>query len=692
MQRPDDGFSLISVSWRVLRIGLACLVIVAAAPALAALPPRLALVIGNAAYPSRLLPSSANDAALVAETLAVAGFEVTAVADADHATLTKAFDAFTAEAKQAGPTATIVVYLAGYGLQRGGENYVVPVDATITRDADVAGAAVRLADLMAPLEALPAIARLFLFDLARDNPFAKVGDMPLAGGLALAVAPKGSLYAFNTQPGAVAPREVSPYGAFARALFEMMLVPGLPLHTLFLKVRLRVGELTNGAAIPWGDDALDPSVTLPPSAAPVAPAPIAVPTDGLSASDAYSFAVAQDTFGGYLDFLRTFPQDRLAPRVRMIAATRREGLIFAAALRADEPRAYWTYMRRYPRGPHFFDVRRRLAALHAPLEPPPRFDIVSFPDLPPPPADELAVFDRSSIAFDDPDWPPIPVPPLSLLAPMSPRLVDGLPPPPVVPAGLLPIPMPMLATPARSPLVVHVSQKFAVRGDMVAQTAFGSGGDTTVTLTQAGSRVSKATMVASKEDPVVITQLGPDDAVLSRTTILSTAQGSTVVQTGPGGGVLTKAVSWTEPTGGRATLIRNGANQIVADIRRNDQGIAIASSGSDLPVVPRYPVAAQSPHATSPVVVPRVPERPALRDTLKTDAPLAASVTPRVSPLPAPAPIPGTPAAPSPRPAPSARTEGPTTVVAPLPVPRPAKPQKGGPGRARAIVKQKHRP
>ena len=53
----------------------------------------------------------------------------------------------------------------------------------------------------------------------------------------------------------------------------------------------------------------------------------------------------------------------MAKRVRAIVAARREAITWRRTYRADTPDAYWSYLRRYPRGPHAADARRRLAIL-----------------------------------------------------------------------------------------------------------------------------------------------------------------------------------------------------------------------------------------------------------------------------------------------------------------------------------------
>ncbi len=135
-------------------------------------------------------------------------------------------------------------------MQLEGENYFVPTDANIARDANVSSEALRLSDYTKPLAALGIKASIVVLDGARANPFAKSGP-PLAGGLALVEPDPGTLIAFNAAPGTVAQNEAGPYSSYAQALAEMMREGGLPVTDLFNRVRLRVNEITKGAQVPW---------------------------------------------------------------------------------------------------------------------------------------------------------------------------------------------------------------------------------------------------------------------------------------------------------------------------------------------------------------------------------------------------------------------------------------------------------
>ena len=150
----------------------------------AAQNPRIALVIGNATYRDAALATTANDAGLVAQTLQAAGFDVVGARDLDGQSLRTAFRDFLDKASAAGPDMQAFVYLAGRGVQYDGDNYFVPVDAQINRDADVPIDALRISDFAHALAQTPGKARIIVLDAARANPYASQGS-PLAPGLAL---------------------------------------------------------------------------------------------------------------------------------------------------------------------------------------------------------------------------------------------------------------------------------------------------------------------------------------------------------------------------------------------------------------------------------------------------------------------------------------------------------------------------
>jgi uncharacterized caspase-like protein len=411
---------------------------------------RIAFVVGNAAYAKAPLATTANDAGLVAQQLQAAGFDVIGARDLDGDTLRKSFHDFVDKA-QADPANTVaMIYLAGYGVQLSGENYFIPVDANITHDTDIPIEGIRISDYTRQLAGLPLKASVIVLDAARQQPFVE-GGQPIASGLALVEPENNMLIAFNAAPGSVAPSEAGPYGIYAQSLAEMIRTGGLSLPEVFDRVRLRVSENSKGAQVPWDAQKIQAQFTFfdrAPDAPPTQGPPDQVaairdkPMRDLGAQDAYTAAIERDTMQGYQDFLAAYPGDPMAGRIHAILAARREAITWRRTYLTDTPAAYWSYLRRYPRGWHAADARRRLDILTAPLEPPPSFAMIDY-DVGPPPPDEAIYVDRPVFYFGDPEWGfgPPPPPPAFFLGPPPPDFVVLTP--PFAPIGLFILPQPV---------------------------------------------------------------------------------------------------------------------------------------------------------------------------------------------------------------------------------------------------------
>ncbi|WP_375314426.1 caspase family protein [Bradyrhizobium sp. A5] len=411
---------------------------------------RIALVVGNGAYAKSPLATTANDAGLIAQTLQAAGFDVVGARDLDGDTMRKSFRDFIQKAQASGPGTVAMVYLAGYGVQLAGENYFIPVDSNITRDTDVPTEGLRVSDYLRQLAAIPLKANIVVLDAARAQPFIE-GGQQIASGLALVEPDPNMLIAFNAAPGTVAPEEPGPYGIYAQSLAEMIRTGGLPLPEVFDRLRLRVNEASKGAQVPWNEQKISAPFSFferGPDAPPPQTAPDQVaatrnkPIRDLGAQDAYAAVLERDTLPAYEEFLAAYPNDPMSKRVMAIVAARREAITWRRTYRTDTPEAYWSYLRRYPRGPHAGDARRRLAILTAPVEPPPSFAMIDY-DVPPPPPEEIVYVDRPVLLFGDPvfGFAPPPPPPVYYLPPPPPDFVVLEPPLPVV--GLFVLPQPM---------------------------------------------------------------------------------------------------------------------------------------------------------------------------------------------------------------------------------------------------------
>jgi hypothetical protein len=97
---------------------------------------RVALVIGNSGYrAAQLLSNPSHDADLIGAALRSTGIEdVTIAHDLDREGMVAALKAF---ARKADAADWAVVYYAGHGIEIGGTNYLIPVDAKLETDRDV---------------------------------------------------------------------------------------------------------------------------------------------------------------------------------------------------------------------------------------------------------------------------------------------------------------------------------------------------------------------------------------------------------------------------------------------------------------------------------------------------------------------------------------------------------------------------
>ena len=95
---------------------------------------RVALVIGNNAYPAEPLKNAVNDARAVQKTLQDLGFKVVYRPNADITAMRSAAVDFTRMLD--GATAA-VFYYAGHGIQYRDKNFLVPIDAKLTSEAEI---------------------------------------------------------------------------------------------------------------------------------------------------------------------------------------------------------------------------------------------------------------------------------------------------------------------------------------------------------------------------------------------------------------------------------------------------------------------------------------------------------------------------------------------------------------------------
>ncbi|MFO1252159.1 MAG: caspase family protein [Inhella sp.] len=222
--------------------------------------PRVALVVGNAAYPQQGLANPRNDARAVAELLQRAGFEVDLRLDQAREPLAEALAGFGRRLRD--PQIRLAVFFyAGHGLQMDNRNFLVPVDAQVRRAEDVPRQTVDASELIRYMDQARDRSLIAILDACRDDPFAG-SYRPPARGLSPFDAPAGSLLAYSTAPGHVAYDGTGSNSLYTLNLVRELAVPDTTLEDAFKRVRLNVRLGSKNRQIPWESTSLEQSVIL----------------------------------------------------------------------------------------------------------------------------------------------------------------------------------------------------------------------------------------------------------------------------------------------------------------------------------------------------------------------------------------------------------------------------------------------
>jgi hypothetical protein len=321
---------------------------------------RIALVIGNSDYKSvSALPNPANDAKAMTELLGSAQFEVITASNLTQSDMRQTIRYFADRIAEKGPDTVALVFYAGHGLQIDGENFLIPVDARIDRESDVAMAALRFDDLMNMLESVPSKTRIVILDACRNNPFEDIRKTT-GRGLAIVNAPVGSVVAYATSPGAEAEDGRGSNSPFTTAFIAAARERGAPVEQVFKKVRLDVHQTTAGRQTPWEVLSLTSDfVFFPggPTTAPVGRDGTAAKTVAIwrkelqarPAAEAFDLAVREDSVEAYQGFLEIHLTTPFAPRVRGLLDRRLEMTAWYNAVTVNTVAAYQAFLALYPR-------------------------------------------------------------------------------------------------------------------------------------------------------------------------------------------------------------------------------------------------------------------------------------------------------------------------------------------------------
>ncbi len=227
---------------------------------------RVALVIGNSQY--REIPALKNpdkDAEDVSNTFRQAGFDVFVAKDVTKLQFEEKFRNYLAAADGAD---LAVVYYSGHGFQIGGENFLIPVDASLKDAADMEVQAIRLDDVLQQLRSKSKV-QMIILDACRNDPFPRKDywlrdQLIVSGGTGLAqvTGSQNALIAFATAPGAVAYDGAGDLSPFSSAFSRRALTPNEEIRSVMAAVRRDVVKATNGKQVPWENSSLIDDVVL----------------------------------------------------------------------------------------------------------------------------------------------------------------------------------------------------------------------------------------------------------------------------------------------------------------------------------------------------------------------------------------------------------------------------------------------
>jgi formylglycine-generating enzyme required for sulfatase activity len=293
---------------------------------------RVALVIGNSAYPEAPLRNPVNDARAMAQALRGRGFDVILRENATKPQMESAAADF---GERLSEGSTGVFFFAGHGIQVGGRNYLVPVDARITSEPRVRLETLDVEAVLDQMAAARARVSMVILDACRNNPFER-RFRSAGSGLVQISAPEGTLLAYATAPGKTAADGDGSNGLYTRELLRALATPGLKVEDVFKQVRVNVSRASNGVQVPWEASSLTGDFYFSAPAAPAA---------GAAGRPAAAAPAAQGD---------------------------RELAFWESIRNSADPREFEAYLQRYPDGTFADLARTRLESLRTAAVPPRR--------------------------------------------------------------------------------------------------------------------------------------------------------------------------------------------------------------------------------------------------------------------------------------------------------------------------------
>lgn len=338
-------------------------------------------MIGNSDYlHTTRLPNPQNDAKAMAAKLDGLGFEVFLHENLGGQDFRVALGTFAEEALRSD---LAVVFYAGHGIEMGGSNYLIPIDAKMTSEATAQFEAMSLENVLSTVRSAGKMG-LIMLDACRDNPFAnkmlrKNGTRAVSRGLAPVTleGEAGTLISFAAQAGDTADDGDGMHSPYTEALLMLLDQPGLEIGALFQRVTKVVKDKTGGRQKPMyriqpPEDLVylvpQGTAVVPPAVLPVAQAAQPRQEDPLIV---YLNAVQSGQRAPLEDFIARYPDHAKTADARKLLLDIADREFWDASKERDTISAYTTYLLAFSNGRFKAQAEARKHALELAAAPKP---------------------------------------------------------------------------------------------------------------------------------------------------------------------------------------------------------------------------------------------------------------------------------------------------------------------------------
>jgi hypothetical protein len=212
-------------------------------------PQKYALVIGNGSYKNlSKLENPVNDANDITAVLKHLGFSVDKGLNGNLNQMERAVEKLKENLESADKAYGFFFY-AGHGVQSGGDNYLIPVDANIPSENYLRTRAVSVQQVLDELNDAGNGLNVVVLDACRDNPFgwSRSGSRGLA---MVSSQPADSIVVYATSAGQRASDGEGRNGLFTSQLISNLATPGLEVTEVFRRTGADVAKVSGNQQIP----------------------------------------------------------------------------------------------------------------------------------------------------------------------------------------------------------------------------------------------------------------------------------------------------------------------------------------------------------------------------------------------------------------------------------------------------------